>query len=60
MRLLLLIAVIALVVDALYYSGAYTQSAFKQLSLATEQFRAPIGESDTPRERPAPTSVKEL
>jgi len=35
-RLLLLIAVIALFVDALFYSGNYTQSAFKQVTVAAE------------------------
>ncbi len=60
MRLLLLIAVVALVVDALYFSGAYTQSTFQQLSMAAEQLRAQIGEPDVPRERPEPSSVKEL
>ena len=60
MRLLLLIAVVALVVDALYFSGAYTPSTFKQLSMAAEQLRAQIGEPDGSREHPAPSSVKEL
>jgi hypothetical protein len=39
LRLILFIAVIALGVDALFHNGAYTQSAFKQASILTEQLR---------------------
>jgi hypothetical protein len=47
LRLILFIAVIALGVDALYHNGAYTQSAFKQASILTEQLRDRL--DDRPR-----------
>jgi hypothetical protein len=61
LRLILVIAVIALGVDALYHNGAYTQSAFKQASILTEQFRDRL--DDTPRtgsDRETATTTKQL
>lgn len=37
MRLLLLVAVVALFVDALFYSGRFTQSAYTNVTVAAEQ-----------------------
>lgn len=37
MRIVLLFAVVTLFVDALVYSGAYTQSAARQVSTAADQ-----------------------
>ena len=37
MRLILLIAVIALGIDALYFSGAYTQTAWRELGVKLEE-----------------------
>lgn len=49
MRLLLLIAVIALGTDALLYSGAYTQAAWQAASVQVDhlldQTQAKIGEA---------------
>jgi hypothetical protein len=45
LRLLLLIAVIALFVDAFFYSGAYTQSAYKQVSVTAQHLVDLIGEA---------------
>lgn len=46
MRLILLIAVVALGIDALVFSGAYTQSAWRTLSGEIEELAADI--SDRP------------
>ena len=43
MRLLLLLLVVALFVDAFFYSGTYTQSAYKQVTVAAEQLVDVIG-----------------
>jgi hypothetical protein len=40
MRLILVLAVIALGVDALRYNGAYTQAAWRELSVHAERLLA--------------------
>ena len=45
MRLILFFAVIALSVDAYFYNGAYTRSAYTQVSIAARQFVAYIGDA---------------
>ena len=45
LRLLLLIAVIVLFVDAFFYSGAYTQGAYAQVKLAADQLVSLIGDA---------------
>jgi hypothetical protein len=45
LRLLLLIAVIALFLDAFFYSGAYTQGAYAQVKYAADQFVSLIGDA---------------
>jgi hypothetical protein len=45
LRLLLLIAVIVLFVDAFFYSGAYTQAAYAQVIHAADQLVSLIGEA---------------
>lgn len=53
MRLVLFIAVVALVVDALYFSGAYTQAAFRQLTVAVSELETRIrGGTDAPDPEP--------
>jgi hypothetical protein len=45
LRLLLVIAVMALFVDAFYYSGAHTQSALRQVTLAANELASLIGDA---------------
>lgn len=45
MRLILFIAVIALLADAYFYSGAHTRSAYTKVTIAAQQFVAYIGEA---------------
>ncbi len=45
MRLILFFAVIALAVDAYFYSGAYTRSAYTQVSIVARQFVAYVGDA---------------
>lgn len=45
MRLILFFAVIALLVDAYFYNGGYTKSAYTQVSIAARQFVAYIGDA---------------
>ena len=45
MRILLVIIVIALFVDAFFFSGAYTQSAYENLKVAADEVVAFV--SDT-------------
>lgn len=45
MRLLLLIAVIVLLVDAFFYGGAYTQAAYAQVIHAADQLVSLIGDA---------------
>ena len=59
MRLLLLIAVIALGVDALKYDGAYTQSAWREISSHLSKLEARLGESDLFDRRIAATDTAE-
>jgi hypothetical protein len=44
LRLILFIAVIALMVDAYVYSGAHTRSAYTQVAIAARHLVAYIGE----------------
>jgi len=46
MRLLLLIAVIALGVDALKFDGAYTQSAWREISSQLSRLQAGLNDSN--------------
>lgn len=46
MRLLLLIAVIALGVDALKFDGAYTQSAWREISSQLSRLEARLDDGD--------------
>lgn len=46
MRILLLIAVIALVFDAVKYDGAYTKSALHHVTIATEQLTDRFGDTE--------------
>lgn len=45
LRVLLLVLVIALLVDALLYSGAFTQSIYAFVKTAADQFVALIGDA---------------
>jgi len=45
LRLILFFAVIALSVDAYFYNGAHTKSAYTQVSIAARQFVAYIGDA---------------
>jgi len=45
LRLILFFAVIALSVDAYFYNGAHTRSAYTQVSIAARQFVAFIGDA---------------
>ena len=42
MRLILLIAVIALGIDARYFSGAYTQTAWRELGVKLEEIAGEV------------------
>lgn len=53
MRLLLLIAVIALGIDALYFSGSYTQAAFRETSSAIQRLSAGVRQGGRDEQRPA-------
>lgn len=44
MRILLVIIVIVLFVDAFFFSGAYTQSAYNSLKAAADEFVAFISD----------------
>ena len=44
MRLVLFFAVIALSIDAYFYNGAHTRSAYAQVSIVARQFVAYIGD----------------
>lgn len=48
MRLILLIAVIALAVDAFFYSGAYTQAVVRQVVSTAEQIQNRVGDGSAP------------
>jgi hypothetical protein len=60
-RLLLLIAVILLVIDALYYDGGYTQAAHRELSAAVSEVAGWISEEIETRtdEDPPPEPARE-
>ena len=45
MRIVLLIAVIVLFVDAFFYSGAYTQGAYAKVKYAADQVVSLIGDA---------------
>ena len=45
MRLFLFIAVIALLVDAYFYSGAHTRSAYMQVKIVAQEFVDYIGDT---------------
>ena len=55
MRLLLLIAVIALGVDALKFDGAYTQSAWREISTQLSRLETRLNDSDLLDRRVAAT-----
>ena len=48
MRLILLLAVIALAVDAFYYSGAYTQAVVRQVVSTAQQIQSRVGDEKAP------------
>jgi hypothetical protein len=62
-RLVLVIAVVLLVIDALYHDGAYTQAAHRELSTAVDTLVAWIGDEIDDRaandEPVSPTPVDE-
>ncbi len=53
MRLLLLIAVVLLGVDALFYNGHYTQTTYREASVAVQDLASRL--TDGPRERDRPS-----
>ncbi|RST84548.1 hypothetical protein EJC49_20105 [Aquibium carbonis] len=59
MRLLLLIAVIALGVDALKYDGAYTQSAWREISSQLSRLEARVNDSNLLDRRVVATETTE-
>ena len=46
MRLILVVALIALLTDAFYFGGAYSQSALRQMSIFAEHVQNRIGDSE--------------
>lgn len=60
-RLILLIAVLALFVDAFFYSGGYTQSVYRQVLIAADHLVAFIGDAvDTGPDRDSSTRTIQL
>lgn len=59
MRLLLLIAVIALGVDAVRFDGAYTQSAWREISTQLSKLQARLDDGDLLDRRIASTEATE-
>jgi len=53
MRLLLLVLVVILAIDAYSFSGAYTQAAVHEISSGVQRLAAKIDEN-APPERPVP------
>jgi hypothetical protein len=61
LRLVLLIAVLALFVDAFFYSGGYTQSVYRQVLIAADHLVALIaGAVDTGPDRDSSTPTMQL
>jgi hypothetical protein len=60
MRLLLLIAVIALGVDALKFDGAYTQTAWRELGTQLSKLETKLNDGDLLDRRVAATEGTEL
>ena len=62
LRLILVFAVIALSVDAYFYNGAYTRSAYTQVSIAARQLVAYIGDAvdDVSTERQSSRAITRI